>query len=157
MNTKNTINALAASSLVFGLLIGIFWGKSIVRTQEKQNQETQEIKNASAREFNLLMAIIYAARLDGEITPQRRHIIMNVLAQAGYSQQALASIDSLLGNYAYKLFDIHEILRQFKTASDKEQRLFLIKCLSVIAAAENTLTPAKKEFLEKTYTELDLP
>ena len=157
MNNKLLAPIVLVLCLLSGLAIGLVWGKVIARNQQ-QHQAVQDIKNKSAsREIDLLFAMIYIARIHGEITPNKEAVILKIYQEMGSTEQDLLGIKTALTKYKYEILDIHKIIQEYKDISDQKERLFLFKCLGIVALTDTQPTTEVKNFLQTIYNELGLP
>lgn len=139
--------------LCLGLVIGLIWGKAIVRDQTDLKQEMDKV---TTRQFNMLDALIYAARADGPITPNKYAAIMNLFQRVGYSELVLSRIKHALDTLSDQPMDIHAIIQQYKSVSNKQQCSLLFQCLLFVDSADGQLSPEDKNVLQVIYNELGL-
>ena len=153
MNKKPLFLFPLLVSLAVSLSLGIIWGKAIARDQEKLKKE---MVKESSREFNMLYAMIYAARADGQISPNKDAAIMSIFQRMGYSEQILSQIKRALTALSNHPMDIHVVIQQYKDVSDKNQCLALFQCVTLVALADGFLSPETKNALQTIHDELGL-
>jgi uncharacterized membrane protein YebE (DUF533 family) len=140
-------------SLLLGLVFGVIWGESIANKQKLVIKNTQI---ESTREFNMLYTLIYAARADGAISPNKGVAIIRIFQNMGYDPETLSQIKDDLGSLAYQPIDIHTVIAQFKSVSDPKARLLLFQCASLVSFSDGSLSAAGKIALQTIYSELGL-
>lgn len=140
-------------ALISGSILGVWWGHSNLRYQERSKQEGSK---ESSREFSMLFALIFTARADGTISLNKNAAIMLVFGKIGYSQLILSQIKSALTALSSQPMDIHTVIQQYKNSCTVNQRRLLFECATFVASADGAISPQGKKALQTIYQELGL-
>ncbi|MGR3179791.1 MAG: TerB family tellurite resistance protein [Candidatus Anammoxibacter sp.] len=142
---------------ILGTMAGDFFDKSNVG-----NDISYEIGNLSDtdRSFifttHLVGTLMSVAKADGQINQREVDVIERTFVSFGFSGNDLGYIKNLINKLASEDINLQEMCYKYKTVSNYNERLMLLRIVYLIAFADNVFHQNEDKVIKQIVTYLDI-
>lgn len=142
---------------ILGTMAGNFFDKNSVG-----NEVYYEIGNFSDtdRSFifttHLVGTLMSVAKADGQINEREVDVIERTFVNLGFTGRDLNYIKNLINKLSSEDINLQEMCYKYKTVSNYNERLILLRIVYLVAFADNEFHPNEDEVIKQIVTYLDI-
>ena len=142
---------------ILGTMAGDFFDKSNV-----ENEAYYEIDNFNDtdRSFifttHLVGTLMSVAKADGQINQREVDVIKKTFVNFGFTGNDLDYIRNLINKLSFEDINLQEMCYKYKTVSNYNERLMLLRIVYIIAFADNVFHSNEDEVIKQIVTYLDI-
>lgn len=145
----------------FGAILGTMAGDILDRTTaSKGNFDVIDNFSDTDRSFifttHLVGTLMSVAKADGHLNEREAIVIEKTFVNLGFRGEDLNYIRNLINRLAHENINLEEMCGKYKTVSNYNERLMLLKIVYIVAFADNVYHPDEDKVIKKIIRYLDI-